>query len=124
MNQAFPDRILRPRLLVLEGGRIKSDHEVVISGDRIQAIRPATGPSDWATCLLPGFVNGHSHAFQRAMRGRGESYPHGAGSFFTWRESMYRLVDSLDPDRCHEISKRCFEEMLDVGITTVVSAVA
>ncbi|MBQ72624.1 MAG: formimidoylglutamate deiminase [Planctomycetaceae bacterium] len=119
MNQASPEQILRPRLLVLEGGRIETDHEVVISGDRIQAIRPATGPSDWAACLLPGFVNGHSHAFQRGMRGQGESYPDGAGSFFTWRESMYRLVDSLDPDRCHEITKRCFEEMLDAGITTV-----
>lgn len=98
---------------------MESDHELVISGDRIGAVRPATGPCDWEVCLLPGFVNAHSHAFQRGMRGQGESYPDGAGSFFTWRESMYQLVASLDPDRCHEITRRCFEEMLDAGITTV-----
>lgn len=112
-------RVLRPRLLVLENGDAVPEQEVVISGDRIESIGPAAGPCDWEACLLPGFVNGHSHAFQRGMRGQGESYPHGAGSFFTWRESMYRLVDSLDPDRCHEITRRCFQEMLDAGITTV-----
>ncbi|MBC03571.1 MAG: formimidoylglutamate deiminase [Phycisphaerae bacterium] len=119
MNHGQTSSVLRPRLLVLDDGRLESGHEVVISGDRIEAIRPATGPCDWEVCLLPGFVNGHSHAFQRGMRGQGESYPDGAGSFFTWRESMYRLVESLDPDRCHEITRRCFEEMLDAGITTV-----
>lgn len=112
-------RILRPRLLVLDDGRAYPDREVLISGDRIEAVGPATGPCDWEACLMPGFVNGHSHAFQRGMRGQGESFPDGAGSFLTWRESMYRLVDSLDPDRCHEITRRCFEEMLDAGITTV-----
>ena len=119
MHQQSPEGILRPRLLALEDGRIESDYEVVVSGDRIREVRQATGPSEWAVCLLPGWVNGHSHAFQRGMRGRGESYPGGVGSFFSWRESMYRLVDSLDPARCHEISRRCFEEMLDAGITSV-----
>ena len=119
MDQMPPERILRPRHLLLEGGGIESGLEVVIAGDRIREVRSATGPCEWEVCLLPGFVNGHSHAFQRGMRGQGELYPDGSGSFFTWRESMYRLVDSLDPDRCHEITKRCFEEMLDAGITTV-----
>ena len=112
-------RILRPHLLALEDGRLVTDHEIVISGERIQSVRPSGGPSDWKVCLLPGFVNAHSHAFQRSMRGQGESFPDGAGSFFTWRESMYELVGSLDPDRCHEITRRCFEEMIDVGITSV-----
>ena len=40
---------------------------------------------------LPGFVNAHSHAFQRALRGRTEG-----GDFWAWRELMlvggYKLV--------------------------------
>src|SRR5215207_7837673 len=37
--------------------------------------------------LLPGMVDSHSHAFQRGLRGRGESFPQGGGSFWTWREA-------------------------------------
>ena len=43
--------------------------------------------------LLPGFVNAHSHAFQRGLRGKGEE---GDGNFWTWREGMMKLVASLD----------------------------
>src|ERR1700688_3294174 len=47
--------------------------------------------------LLPGLVSAHSHAFQRALRGRGERFPAGAGgSFWSWREAMYELAEGLD----------------------------
>jgi len=69
--------------------------------------------------LLPGFVNAHSHAFQRGLRGRGETFPAGAGSFWSWREAMYDLVGSLDPESTRRISARAFAEMRDAGITTV-----
>ena len=69
--------------------------------------------------LLPGFVDAHSHAFQRGLRRRGESFPAGAGSFWTWREAMYALVDSLDPTTLRRLSARAFNEMRDAGITTV-----
>ncbi len=69
--------------------------------------------------LLPGFVNAHSHAFQRGLRGRGETFPEGAGSFWTWREAMYALVESLDPDAFHALCMRAFREMRRAGITTV-----
>ncbi len=43
------------------------------------------------TLRLPGFVNAHSHAFQRMLRGRVErvdpAHPH--DDFWTWREAMY-----------------------------------
>ena len=38
---------------------------------------------------LPGLANAHSHAFQRALRGRTQR---GGGSFWTWREDMYALA--------------------------------
>lgn len=69
--------------------------------------------------LLPGFVSAHSHAFQRGLRGRGERFPAGSGSFWTWREAMYSLVGSLDADRFESLCLRTFREMRRAGITTV-----
>jgi formimidoylglutamate deiminase len=100
----------------------------VDGGGRIAAVEPAPEPGAEGDApverfpgraLLPGFVDAHSHAFQRGLRGRGESFPAGAGSFWTWREAMYSLVDSLDPEGFRELSLRAFREMRSVGITTV-----
>ena len=69
--------------------------------------------------LLPGFVSAHSHAFQRALRGRGETFPAGAGSFWSWREAMYGLVAQLDGERFLDAARETFVEMRAAGITTV-----
>lgn len=69
--------------------------------------------------LIPGMISAHSHAFQRGLRGRGERFPAGAGSFWTWREAMYALVDQLDAAELHRWSVQAFREMLAAGITTV-----
>lgn len=69
--------------------------------------------------LLPGLISAHSHAFQRGLRGRGERFPEGVGSFWTWREAMYQLVDSLDRERFHALAASAFREMRAAGITTI-----
>jgi formimidoylglutamate deiminase len=69
--------------------------------------------------LMPGLVNAHSHAFQRGLRGQGERFPFGAGSFWSWREAMYGLVDEMDPESMHALSLRAFREMLAAGFTSV-----
>jgi formimidoylglutamate deiminase len=69
--------------------------------------------------ILPGLVNVHSHAFQRGLRGLGERFPEGAGSFWTWREAMYRLVESLSAETLYDLSRQAFREMLRCGITCV-----
>lgn len=69
--------------------------------------------------LLPGFVNAHSHAFQRGLRGSGETFPRDKGSFWTWREAMYGLVSRMDAETLHRLTTACFREMLRSGITTV-----
>lgn len=77
--------------------------------------------------LLPGFVNVHSHAFQRGLRGKGERFPAsaeasgavGGGTFWTWREAMYDLVKSVDEESLYALSVQAFSEMLAAGITTV-----
>ncbi|HET9582013.1 MAG TPA: formimidoylglutamate deiminase [Gemmatimonadota bacterium] len=69
--------------------------------------------------LLPGLISAHSHAFQRGLRGRGERFPEGSGSFWTWRQAMYGLVESLSPERFRAICLKSFLEMRDAGITAV-----
>lgn len=109
--------------LTWTGERFERDVRVRVGEDgRIGAIEAATGEADLrlaGRALLPGFVSAHSHAFQRALRGRGESFPAGGGSFWTWREAMYGLVESLDEQRAHEICLGAFREMLACGITSV-----
>lgn len=91
---------------------------------RTCAGRPADAPAvvhDLGRCLLlPGMVNAHSHAFQRAIRGatqrRGASDP---SSFWSWREAMYRVAGALRPEDVFSVTRQCFSEMLRAGITCV-----
>ncbi len=69
--------------------------------------------------LLPGFVNAHSHAFQRGLRGHGERFPGGPGNFWSWREAMYDLVERLDAPSLARLCEQAFREMRDAGITSV-----
>jgi formimidoylglutamate deiminase len=71
--------------------------------------------------LLPGLVNGHSHAFQRLIRGRTEYVASGNGQddFWSWREAMYRAAEALTPEEVHLASRQVFLEMVLSGITSV-----
>jgi formimidoylglutamate deiminase len=71
--------------------------------------------------LIPGFVNGHSHAFQRLARGRNQTRPMGrdAADFWSWREAMYGIALALSADDVYHISRFCFLEMIRTGITAV-----
>lgn len=65
---------------------------------------------------LPAFANAHSHAFQRAIRGRTQT---GRGDFWTWRELMYATANRLDPDNYFELAKATYGEMAEAGIGSV-----
>jgi formimidoylglutamate deiminase len=69
--------------------------------------------------LLPGLVNAHSHAFQRALRGRAESRGAGPDDFWTWRSRMYHLARTLSPEQLGIVSRMAYLEMLLSGITSV-----
>jgi formimidoylglutamate deiminase len=108
--------------LVLDAHGARGGLGVTIEDGRIVEVGPATeGELLPDRALAPGFVNDHSHAFQRGLRGAVErmdpSRPH--DDFWTWRERMYALADSLTPDSIREVSRRCFEEMLSAGYTSV-----
>ncbi|MDP9344730.1 MAG: formimidoylglutamate deiminase [Actinomycetota bacterium] len=92
-----------------------------VDGQHLAAVHVGTGaPPPDAERLdgltLPGLANAHSHAFQRALRGRTHD---GAGSFWTWREQMYEFAGALDPDRYLALARATFAEMALAGITLV-----
>lgn len=68
---------------------------------------------------LPGIANLHSHAFQRAMAGLAERMTHPSDSFWTWRETMYRMAARFDPDSLHAVAAQLYAEMLEAGYTSV-----
>ena len=69
--------------------------------------------------LLPGFVNVHSHAFQRLIRGRTESRREGGRDFWSWRAAMYHAAASLSPEQMYAVARAAFLEMALAGTTTV-----
>jgi formimidoylglutamate deiminase len=66
------------------------------------------------TLSLPGFVNAHSHAFQRALRGRTEG-----GDFWEWRTSMLALAEGLSAEQVRVGYVQVYREMLAAGYTAV-----
>jgi formiminoglutamate deiminase len=95
-------------LVDVEDGRIASVEAGVPGPPR--GARPLEGVT------LPGLANAHSHAFQRALRGRTQ---HGTGSFWTWRDQMYGLAERLDPERYLALARATYAEMALAGVTTV-----
>jgi formimidoylglutamate deiminase len=63
---------------------------------------------------IPGFVNAHSHAFQRALRGRTEG-----GDFWAWRDAMLELADQQTPERVRTGYEQAYREMRSAGYTAV-----
>ncbi|NOX29521.1 MAG: formimidoylglutamate deiminase, partial [Actinobacteria bacterium] len=98
---------------------------------------------------IPGLANAHSHAFHRALRSRVQAHrqgweaidqanrqgreaidqahrqgreaidPAGQGSFWTWRDLMYRAAARLNPDNYHQLARATFAEMAMAGVTAV-----
>ncbi|WP_029137799.1 formimidoylglutamate deiminase [Nakamurella lactea] len=97
---------------------IVTDHGV------ITAIGPpdTTGddqPESLPGLVFPGFADAHSHVFHRALRGRTHGADAQAGSFWTWRETMYALAGRLDPDSLHALALATYTELLCAGYTAV-----
>jgi formimidoylglutamate deiminase len=120
-----PIQVIRADLTLTPQGWMEGARVVVDGEGRIERILAPDEDGASTTlplpdrALVPGMVNAHSHAFQRGLRGRGETSPAEAGSFWTWREAMYELVQSLDEEALFRLSLQAFREMLAAGITTV-----
>ncbi|HEX2893005.1 MAG TPA: formimidoylglutamate deiminase [Marmoricola sp.] len=111
----------------LVGGRVEDGVRVEVEGGVITAVasagvsrladaRTSTTGGGTAGITLPGFANCHSHAFHRALRARTQTE---RGSFWTWREQMYRLAADLTPDSYKDLATDVYREMVAAGITAV-----
>jgi formimidoylglutamate deiminase len=64
--------------------------------------------------VLPGFVNAHSHTFQRALRGRAAG-----GDFWAWRDVMLAEAERQTPELVRVSYEATYHEMLGAGYTAV-----
>jgi formimidoylglutamate deiminase len=69
--------------------------------------------------VIPGMINCHSHAFQRAFAGFSEQGSEGQDSFWTWRKIMYQFLAQLTDVDAKNIAKQLYIEMLKMGYTRV-----
>ena len=64
--------------------------------------------------VLPGFVNAHSHTFQRALRGRAAG-----GDFWAWRETMLAEAEHQTTALVRSSYETTYREMRAAGYTAV-----
>jgi formimidoylglutamate deiminase len=64
--------------------------------------------------LLPGFVDAHSHGFQRALRGRNEGR-----DFWAWRDGMLAEAERHTPDTVRFAYAEVYRELLAAGYTAI-----
>jgi len=63
---------------------------------------------------LPGFVDAHCHAFQRALRGRTEG-----ADFWAWRDAMLELARGQSPTQVRHDYVTVYSELRHAGYTAV-----
>lgn len=103
-------------LLVGEDGYVAE----IVSNARDFAVADGIEVMDMpGKALLPGFVNAHSHSFQRLIRGKAESRAWSGRDFWSWRGCMYHAAASLTPEDVYDVARMAFLEMAMAGTTTV-----
>lgn len=110
---------------LLPGGFARAVRFDIDREGRFAAVTPdasADGAERLRGPVLPGLVNLHSHAFQRALAGlteRSSADATAADSFWTWRQVMYRFLAAIDPPDLQAIATALYIELLRHGYTTV-----
>jgi formimidoylglutamate deiminase len=72
-----------------------------------------------AGAVLPGLVNAHSHAFQRAFAGFAEQRENEHDDFWSWRDRMYRVALRITPALLQAVAAQLYGELLRGGYTQV-----
>jgi len=68
---------------------------------------------------LPGLINAHSHAFQRAFVGLAERRDSAHDDFWSWRDRMYGVALRITPAQLRSIAAHLYAELLQGGYTQV-----
>lgn len=69
--------------------------------------------------VLPGMVNAHSHAFQRAFAGLAERSEQASDNFWSWRARMYQVALRITPAQLEAVAAQLYVELLRGGYTQV-----
>ena len=69
--------------------------------------------------VLPGLVDAHSHAFQRAFAGLAERRTDESDDFWSWRDRMYQVANAVTPRSLRAIAAHLYVELLRGGYTQV-----
>lgn len=80
---------------------------------------PPPGAEPLQGALLPGLVDAHSHAFQRAFAGLAEQRTRAADTFWSWRDRMYRVALRITPEQLRAVATQLYLELLQGGYTQV-----
>jgi formimidoylglutamate deiminase len=104
---------------ISDDGRINTIMPRGETSEGVQFIVPSDVSALPGVALLPGFVNTHSHVFQRALRGHTHRPLSRQDTFWTWRRSMYAEAQHLNPDTLYEKALTTYREMLGAGYTSV-----
>lgn len=107
------DRVVEGGVLECAGGKVCAIHDAGVELDGVVELGDVA--------LAPGLVNAHSHAFQRAIRGRTEWLHRDRPDedFWSWREAMYSAALSYSGDDIERVARRAFWEMALTGVTAV-----
>jgi formimidoylglutamate deiminase len=81
--------------------------------------RPPEGALVLDRPILPGLVNAHSHAFQRAFAGMAERSEAASDDFWSWRDRMYGVALRITPAQLRAVAAQLFVELLRGGYTQV-----
>ncbi len=123
MKYLAPEYVYTPQglqtdtiLSISDDGRIASISQKNVGA---QCIAPSETLFLPSVALLPGFVNTHSHVFQRALRGHTHRPLSKQDTFWTWRRAMYAEAQKLNPDLLYTNALMTYREMLAAGYTSV-----
>lgn len=113
-RQAWVDRAwARDVLLVAGADGLWQEVRPDCSGEQAADAEVLAGP------VLPGLVNAHSHAFQRAIAGLTERAAAGHEDFWSWRDRMYAAALRITPAQLEAIAAMLYAELLAGGYTHV-----
>jgi formimidoylglutamate deiminase len=123
MKHLSPDYVYTPQGLqanmvisIAEDGRIASISEQNLKAQYLSPSEILLMPG---IALLPGFINAHSHVFQRALRGHTHRPLSRHDTFWTWRNAMYAEARKLNPELLYASALVTYREMLAAGYTSV-----
>jgi hypothetical protein len=86
---------------------------------RWSEVTPGIAEPPRGATVLPGLVDTHSHAFQRAFAGLAERRESDADDFWSWRDRMYRVALRMTPEQLRAVAAQLYVELLAGGYTQV-----